>query len=88
MVVTALDEGNAAPTGARSASVYRSKGIPPAGSLTGMAFPDLVEFGGGSDSRGFGRIPSSPARGFHAAFHRLYGHFDPTEKDSGLGRIR
>jgi len=45
-------------------------------------------FGRGSDSGGFGWIPSSPAGELFAVFYSLYGHFDPTEMDSGFGRIR
>ena len=41
-----------------------------------MAFPDSDGFGGGSDSGGFGWIPSSPAVDYFAVFHRLHGQFD------------
>jgi hypothetical protein len=54
----------------------------------GMAVRDSDGFGGGSDSAGFGRIPSSPAGDVLAVLYSLYGHFDPTEIGSGFGRIR
>ena len=57
-------------------------------SKSGMAVRDFDGFARGSDSGGFGRIPSSPAGDFFAALYSLYGHFDPTETGSGFGRIR
>jgi len=54
----------------------------------GMAVRDSDGFGGGSDSDGFGRIPSCPAGDFSAVLYSLYGHFDPTGMGSGFGRIR
>ena len=56
----------------------------------GMAFPDSDGFGRGSDSGGFGPIPSSPAARVtsFAVWYGLYGHFEHTELDSGFGRIR
>jgi len=38
-----------------------------------MAVRDSDGFGGGSDSDGFGRIPSSPAREFFATLYNPYG---------------
>jgi len=55
---------------------------------SGIAVRDSDGFGGGSDSDGFGRIPSSLAGNCFAVLYSLYGHFDPTETGSGFGRIR
>jgi len=43
-----------------------------------LEFPDSDGFGGGSDSGGFGWIPSSPAGESFGVFYSQYGHFDPT----------
>ena len=53
-----------------------------------MTVRDSDGFGGGSDSDGFGRIPSSSAGDFFAVLYSMYGHFDPTEMGSGFGGIR
>jgi len=54
---------------------------------SGMVVRDSDGAGGGLDSDGFGRIPSSPTGDFLAVLYSLYGHFNPTEMDSGFGRI-
>jgi hypothetical protein len=58
--------------------------------VPGMGFPDSDGSGGGSDSGGFGWIPSSNSGIFSRILQsvRLYGHFDPMKMDSGFGRIR
>jgi hypothetical protein len=53
-----------------------------------MTVRDSDGFGGGSDSDGFGRIPSSSAGDFFAVLYSMYGHFDTTEMGSGFGGIR
>ena len=55
---------------------------------SGMAFPDSDGFGGGSDSGGFGWIPSSPAWSFLAYFAVCMGILDPVKTNCGFGRIR
>jgi hypothetical protein len=55
---------------------------------TGMAVANSDGFGGGSDSGGFGPIPSSPTGCSFEVLYSLYGRFDPTEMGSGFGRIR
>ena len=52
-----------------------------------MVVRDSDGFGRGSDSGGFGRMPSSPAGEYFAVLYSLYGLFDPTESGSGFERI-
>ena len=54
----------------------------------GIGLADSNGFGRGSDSGGFGWIPSSPAGKSIAVFYSRCGHFDSIEMNSGFGRIR
>jgi hypothetical protein len=72
----------------RARQILLATSYPSAVLQPGMAVRDSDGLGGGSDSDEFGRIPSSPAGHSFAVFDSLYGHFDPTELGSRIGRIR